>query len=154
LSGVNWTEQQFAEYQRSVAELDPKVAAHRVEMGPQAAKIERPKWNKTEARFALWLEIQQRAGIVAWWDFQPMTFRLADDCRYTPDFVVRYPSRDEQLKCIDIKGSKRKKADGSVTYWAEEDARLKIKFAAEKYPFFDWVICHPLPNGEWNEVVF
>ena len=116
-----------------------------------AAKLPKPRMNKTESRFAQWLDIQQKAGLIGWWEFQPFTFKLADDCRYTPDFAIL---KDGVETLVDVKGSKRKRSDGSVTYWCEEDAKIKIRVAASKWPWKRWVIVHPLPNGEWNEVRF
>lgn len=120
-------------------------------VNPSPVSHKRGAMNKTETVFSQFLDIQHKAGLITWWEFQPMTFKLASDCRFTPDFVTL---RDGVFTMIDTKGSKRKKSDGSVTFWAEEDAKIKIRVAARQFPFFRWVICHPLPNGEWNEVVF
>lgn len=128
----------------------------KVDISVRPIKAPKPRMNKTETRFAQWLELQKRAGAVLEWEFQPLTFTLGDDCRFTPDFVVRYPGVIK-LKCIDTKGSKRKRSDGSITYWAEEDAKVKIRVAAAKFRKlldWDWSIYHPLPNGEWQEVAF
>lgn len=156
---MNLTPEQALEMERRMrAEIDggPLVKLRpdpvKVDISMKPIKVPKPRMNKTETRFAQWLEIQKRCGEIEWWEFQPMTFRIADDCRYTPDFVVC--DFNGRLKCIDIKGSKRKKSDGSTTYWCEEDAKIKIKVAAKKFPFFDWSIYHPLPNGEWQEVAF
>lgn len=48
--------------------------------------------------------------------------KLAHDTRYTPDFLVM--RRDFSLECHECKGG----------YW-EDDALVKIKVAAAKFPF-------------------
>jgi hypothetical protein len=77
--------------------------------------------NKTEARRAQELEVKRRAGEIAGWWYEALTLKLADDTRYTPDFLVQYPSG--QLELEEVKGFLR------------EDAAVKIKVAAKLYPF-------------------
>lgn len=78
--------------------------------------------NKTEAAYAAdVLEHRKQAGeIVDYW-FERLTFKLADDCRYTPDFVVMLASGE--LECHETKG-----------YW-QDDAKVKIRVAASLFPF-------------------
>jgi hypothetical protein len=77
--------------------------------------------NKTEAAYASRLEILKAAGQVLWYRFEGMKFRLADSTFYTPDFAVMLPTGMIQLH--EIKG-----------FWTD-DARVKIKVAADQYPF-------------------
>ena len=77
--------------------------------------------NKTEAAYRDYLEIQKRAGHIDWYEFEAIKLRLANRCFYTPDFMVMLA--DGQLQCHEVKG-----------YW-EDDARVKIKVAAEQFPF-------------------
>ncbi len=76
--------------------------------------------NKTEAAYAAHLESQRIAGIVEWYAFEAITFKLAADTRYTPDFLVMLA--DGRLQCHEVKG-----------FW-RDDAKVKIKVAAEKFP--------------------
>lgn len=77
--------------------------------------------NKTEALRAKDLDAMKRAGqIVAWW-YEKWTFKLADDLRYTPDFVIQKPSG--ALEIEEVKG-----------FW-REDARAKVKMFVALYPF-------------------
>lgn len=77
--------------------------------------------NKTEERYSAVLADRQAAGeIIAWW-FERFTFKLADDTRYTPDFMVQLP--DGTLEAHETKG------------FMEEDAKVKIKVFAEAFPF-------------------
>ncbi len=76
--------------------------------------------NKTEAAYAATLELRRAAGEVAWFKFEGLKFRLADNTFYTPDFAVMLANG--QLEAHEVKG-----------YW-EDDARAKIKIAADMYP--------------------
>lgn len=77
--------------------------------------------NKTEQAYADHLEWLRRMGEVQWFAFEAMTLKLADDTRYTPDFIVM--AACGQLEAHEVKG-----------FW-KDDARVKIKVAAEKFPF-------------------
>lgn len=79
------------------------------------------KLNKTEQAYADHLTLRQRAGEIAWFRFEGLKVRLADNTFYTPDFAVMLA--DGTLECHEVKG-----------YW-HDDARVKIKVAAELYPF-------------------
>ncbi len=76
--------------------------------------------NKTEQAYADHLDRQRLGGQLQWWKFEPMKFRLADKTFYTPDFVVL--TADGYLECHEVKG-----------FW-QDDARVKIKVAAEIHP--------------------
>ena len=78
--------------------------------------------NRLEARYARHLEEEQRAGRVLWWKFEGIKVRLADKTFYTPDFAVLLA--DGTVEFHEIKGQWR------------DDARVKIKVAAEQYPLF------------------
>ena len=77
--------------------------------------------NKTEAAYAAHLESLKAAGEIVWYVFESLTFKLADDTRYTPDFAVMLSSG--QMQAHEVKG-----------FW-QDDARVKIKVAAAKFPF-------------------
>ena len=77
--------------------------------------------NKTETRYAQDLELQKRAGDILWYKFEGFTLTLAPGARFTPDFAVMHC--DGRLEFIEIKG-----------FWREA-ARVRIKVAAELYPF-------------------
>ena len=44
--------------------------------------------NKTEEAYAKTLQVRKLAGEIVDWQFEAQTFKLAADCRYTPDFAV------------------------------------------------------------------
>lgn len=77
--------------------------------------------NRTEAAYAAHLELQRAAGAVAWFRFEGVKLRLADSTFYTPDFAVM--AADGVMEMHEVKG-----------FWTD-DARVKIKVAADQYPF-------------------
>ncbi|WP_306393388.1 DUF1064 domain-containing protein [Telluria beijingensis] len=76
--------------------------------------------NKTEAAYAATLEARRHVGEVAWFKFEGIKLRLADNTFYTPDFAVMLA--DGALEMHEVKG-----------FW-QDDARAKIKIAADLYP--------------------
>lgn len=82
--------------------------------------------NKTEERYSEVLNERVKSGEVLGWWFEKMTFKLADDTRFTPDFAVLLA--DGEMEMVDCKGWK-----------SEDDALVKIKVAAETFPCFKWV---------------
>ena len=76
--------------------------------------------NKTEAAYAATLDARRYAGEVAWFKFEGVKLRLADNTFYTPDFAVMLASG--ALEMHEVKG-----------FW-QDDARAKIKIAADLYP--------------------
>ncbi|MBA59656.1 MAG: hypothetical protein CMQ40_10875 [Gammaproteobacteria bacterium] len=95
--------------------------------------------NKTEARYSLLLEEEKRAGRIQWFAFEAVKLRLADRTFYTPDFLVML--EDGTLEFHEVKG-----------FW-EEDARVKIKVAAETFPLFRFVAVQ-FKKKEWVKETF
>jgi hypothetical protein len=79
------------------------------------------KANKTEAAYGDFLELRKRAGEVLWFKFEGMKFKLADNTFYTPDYSVLLA--DGTMEMHEIKG------------FMTDDANVKIKVAADLYPF-------------------
>lgn len=78
--------------------------------------------NKTEAAYAASvLEPGKASGEILWFKFEGLKLRLADNTFYTPDFAVMLA--DSSIECHEVKG-----------HW-QDDARAKIKIAADLYPF-------------------
>lgn len=90
--------------------------------------------NKTEEKYEAYLELQKTAGHVIWHAFESVKLRLADNTFYTPDFSVM--AADGVLEMHEVKG-----------YW-QDDARVKIKVAAQMYPFRFFAI--KTKNGGWE----
>lgn len=76
--------------------------------------------NKTEAAYAATLDARRYSGEVAWFKFEGVKLRLADNTFYTPDFAVMLANG--ALEMHEVKG-----------FW-QDDARVKIKIAADLYP--------------------
>lgn len=84
-------------------------------------RLKTGQMNKTESEYAQHLELLKRAGEITWYRFEGMKFRLADNTFYTPDFSVM--CSDGLVEMHEVKG-----------FWTD-DARVKIKVAADMYPF-------------------
>lgn len=100
--------------------------------------------NKTEQSYADWLQAMRQRGEILWFGFECWTFKLAKDTRYTPDFVVQLPNGD--LLLVEVKG----RAKGGK-YFAEDDAKVKVKVAAAAFPMLRIKIVWPDGNGGWDE---
>lgn len=95
--------------------------------------------NKTEAEYELQLKAMLRNGVILWYRFEGLKLRLADNTFYTPDFAV-LDRATGVMECHEVKG-----------HW-QDDARVKIKVAAEQYPF-RFVAVRKLPKkdgGGWQ----
>ena len=99
--------------------------------------------NKTEQAYEDLLKAMQIAGEILWYKFEGVKLRLADNTFYTPDFFVMMASG--QLEAHEVKGG----------YWMD-DARAKIKIAADMYPF-RFIAAKPKAKkngGGWEIEVF
>lgn len=92
--------------------------------------------NSTESKYAAHLEMLRLGHLVQWWAYQPLKFKLklADKTYYTPDFMVL--NAEGELEIHEVKG------------FMEDDASVKLKVAAETFPFafrlVKWV------KGQWE----
>jgi hypothetical protein len=96
--------------------------------------------NKLERAYALHLEAERIAGRVQWFAFEAITFKLASDCRLTVDFAVLMA--DDTLEMHEVKAWSKKKGK---SLW-EEDAKIKMRVAAGKYPL-RFVAVSRTPSG-------
>lgn len=87
-----------------------------------AKSTDEGKLNRLEASFLFWLRVARPP----WIGIQNMTLKLADDVRYTPDFMTV----DEAggLVAWECKG------------WMRDDARVKLRVAARQFPFIKFVL--------------
>ena len=97
--------------------------------------------NKGERLYSDFLSIRMRAGEIKSFAFETDTLLLAHLCRYTPDFKVVLP--DGRIEYHECKGKKGK------SYYAHEDARIKIKVAATLYPHYTFCVVW-LDKGTWK----
>lgn len=95
--------------------------------------------NGLEKRYAAELETRKHYGEVAWYAFESVKFKLADNTFYTPDFLVMLS--DGTMEVHETKG-----------FWAEHN-RVKTKVAAAMFPFrFIAIKARPKKDGGGWEV--
>ncbi len=94
--------------------------------------------NKTEADYAAHLERLRLSGDVDWFRFEGVKLRLADKTFLTVDFSVL--AADGQLEMHEVKG------------FMQDDANVKLKVAADQYPFVFKVI-RKGKGGVWDVTV-
>lgn len=129
----------------------PPAATQPLASGNAAGKVARGRvrhqigeMNKTEQAYADWLQAVRQRGEILWFGFECWTFKLAKDTRYTPDFAVQLANGE--LLLVEVKG----RAKGGK-YFAEDDAKVKVKVAAAAFPMLRIKIVWPDGNGGWDE---
>lgn len=93
-----------------------KIIARGRPLGPKKGP------NKTEQEYGQILEQKKLAGEILWYAFEAIKLRLAAKTFLTVDYFVVTSSME--LEAHEVKGG----------FW-EDDARVKIKVAAEMFPF-------------------
>lgn len=117
-----------------------RIAGRRI----KAARKERivkaavDRLNKTERFYLQGLELKLRAGQIRRYWVQAITFRIGDDCRYTPDFVVE--TLHGVMVLVETKGFLR------------DDALVKFKTTLEQFPFFQGLMVG-LKKGHWHVIL-
>ena len=81
--------------------------------------------NRWEAAYAQQLTAGQLIGVVRWYAFESLKFRLANKTWYTPDFLVE--TFGGAMEAHEVKG-----------FW-RCDARVKIKVAAVAFPWVRFI---------------
>ncbi len=92
--------------------------------------------NKTERKYNDYLESKRMKGEILWFKFDCINLRLAEKTFYKPDFFVL--TSDFELQVHEVKG-----------HW-EDDALVKIKVAAELYPFSFKSVHWNTKNNAWD----
>jgi hypothetical protein len=88
--------------------------------------------NQLEARYAAQLENRRKAGEILQWKYESMRFVLAPKTSLTPDFFV--VTADHTVELHETKGFMR------------DDANVKLKVAAELFPFKFVLVKEPKKN--------
>lgn len=98
------------------------------------------KMNKTETRYSLILDYKASKGEILSYDFEAVNLRLGANLHYRPDFMVIKP--DGLIEFHEVKGG-----------YIREDAAVKIKAAAARFPCFRFLLCK-YEKGDWaiNEI--
>ena len=123
------TEQQFRQL------LDNQArAAGRAEARPK--RTPGAYRSKTEQAYAGYLEVLRRAGQVADWRYEPVTLKLAQGVRYTPDFLTLYP--DGSMSFHEVKG---RKLD---SFWSRPVGKVKVRLAAALFPWWRFAVVWPM----------
>lgn len=89
--------------------------------------------NKLEIAYAHVLEDAVRSGDVQMYAFEAMSLKLAEGTRYTPDFMVML--HDDTIEFHEVKAGRMDKSKEVVVPMSEDASKVKIKVAAEKFPF-------------------
>lgn len=115
---------------------------------PMRARNRKPPggMNRTELAYAEELSDQVRRQVISSWRFEAVKLRLADLTWYTPDFWVQLV--DGAIQIHEVKACK---STGQML--CEDDAKVKIKVAAELYHEFDFWLYGKLPlkcGGGWK----
>lgn len=95
--------------------------------------------NKVEALYAAYLQERKDAGQIADFRYEAVTLKLADNTRYTPDFMVL--GADYSVQFHEVKGREGNGPGG----WMD-DAKVKIKVAAHQFPWFVFVGACAVPK--------
>ena len=132
-----WTEEDLKKVgggNRAVKPIVPNGQGT-VAVDPLCKPVPSPYKSKLEAAFAQRLIMEQRAGNIDGWLYEPFTFRLCDGKRYRVDFV--------SWKWIE-----RMTGGGYYATTAYEckgwhknyrDSLTHLKWAAQRFPFFTWM---------------
>lgn len=129
---MNWTQ----------ADLDRLYVGETKAYGPMEPKPRRGRMNKLETRYSSHLEaLKIQSGVICWYEFEAFKIRLADGAWYTPDFtVMRW----------DLKGGPPRVEFHECKGFWREAARIRIKVAADKYPFRFVAVTFDRKTGEWQ----
>lgn len=97
--------------------------------------------SKWEQLYSDHLARLQADGVIASYAYEPITFKLAHRCTYTPDFLVVLPSGAVEIH--EVKGFLR------------EDAAVKFKVAAHSNPWATFVMIRKKgkTGNEWEEIM-
>lgn len=103
-------------------------------------RLKRGERNKTERAYEQHLDLLLRAGEIWWYRFEAIKLRLADNTFLTVDFALL--NKEGVLELHDVKGSPA---------IVQEDAKVKLKCAADQYPFlFKMVFPAKGAKGAWD----
>lgn len=92
--------------------------------------------NGLETWYAEILEAERLQGKILYWAYEPIKLRLADRTYYTPDFLRM--NLDGEVQFIETKA-----------FW-EDDARVKIKVAAQTHPFRFFALTCKCRRKQWS----
>jgi hypothetical protein len=97
--------------------------------------------SNAELEYAMILEHMKRDHEIESYKYEGVTLKLADGCRYCPDFFVVVSSMILRLRFVEIKGAK---------VW--EDSIIKFKVAKEQNPWAEWQMHQRSKDGQWSQI--
>lgn len=105
--------------------------------------------NKTERSYADYQEMRRIAGEIKAWVAHPFSANLRKGVRYTPDFLI--VENDGTLTLDDTKAERVRKAKShQAAVHVEPDARVRLMWAANMFPWFRWRMAWKnRTTGEW-----
>ncbi len=122
------------------AALEPYGEENALQTPP--ANVKRHSMTTPEREMAAQLEMMRRNNEIESWKFEGVTLKLADSCRYTPDFFVVVSSKIiAHLRIIETKGP-----------FIREDAMIKFRVAKEQNPWAEWQLHQRTKNG-WTQLL-
>lgn len=127
--------------------------AERVQPRGRAPALVRDRMNRGERRYAAYLDALCAAGTVSVWYYEPLSWRLADNTHYRPDFLVILADGSVELHEVKGRKSQRRSKRGELVgqpFWAQEDSWLKLKIVAEIIPF-GLIIVWQEADGSWSQ---
>lgn len=120
---LRWTDADLRRFEQRFAPLAVRSQAESAKAPPTAPH--KREMNATETQYARELELRKRGGEIRDWRFEAIKLRLAAGAFYKPDFAV--VGIGGEIELHEIKG-----------FWREA-ARVRIKVAAEQYPWFRFI---------------
>jgi hypothetical protein len=118
------------------------------QLGPQGEKRPARAMTKVERAYGAHLEGLRLTSEIKDYRYEPLRLVLATKTTYCPDYLTVLPSG--LVHFVEVKG---RKSNGKA-YW-KEDARLKIKLAAETFDgVFTFEAVWPDGNGGWCHEAF
>lgn len=91
--------------------------------------------NRGEQAYADHLDTLKAAGHVIAWFYESQSLLLGPNCRLTPDFLV--VTGDMEIQYHEVKANRKGK------WFAEEDAKVKLKAMSDKYWMFRLFVVWP-----------
>ena len=126
--------------EKVLRQIAPDIRAADKAFTPDAPKPRRKAMTQTESGFAMFLEAQRRTGEIHSYKFEGVTLRLADNCRYTPDFLVVVSLSPLKIRLVEVKGRH---------VW--DDSKVKYKVAKDLYPWAEWQLWQKA-KGRWSQI--
>lgn len=97
--------------------------------------------SNAELEYAMILERMKREHEIESYKYEGVTLKLADGCRFTPDFFVVVSALVLRLRFVEVKGKH---------VW--EDSIVKFKVAREQNPWAEWQL-HQRTKDGWYRLI-